>query len=184
MAIYEQIEEAYQFVLRNIHSGKKLEAIYRQDIYEIPPESIEKLIINTVIHRSYLDRNNIQIAIYDNRFKVTSPGKLTMGQTTDKMKEGYSKICNEAFANASSYKNLIEHWGSGISRIINTVLGTGLREPKFIGGDIDLKIKIYSGQDKLNDSNKLDDRESLVLSMLKDNQTISRKELSIRLNLI
>lgn len=184
MAIYEQIEEAYQFVLRNIHSGKKLEAIYRQDIYEIPPESIEKLIINTVIHRSYLDRNNIQIAIYDNRFKVTSPGKLAMGQTTDKMKEGYSKICNEAFANASSYKNLIEHWGSGISRIINTVLGTGLREPKFIGGDIDLKIKIYSGQDKLNDSNKLDDRESLVLSMLKDNQTISRKELSIRLNLI
>ena len=98
MAIYEQIEEAYQFVLRNIHSGKKLEAIYRQDIYEIPPESIEKLIINTVIHRSYLDRNNIQIAIYDNRFKVTSPGKLAMGQTTDKMKEGYSKICNEAFS--------------------------------------------------------------------------------------
>lgn len=184
MAIDEQIEEAYQFVLRNIHSRKKLEVIYCQDIYEILPESIEKLIINAVIHRSYLDRNNIQIAIYDNRLDVTSPRKLAMSQTTDKTKEGYSKICNEAFANAFSYMNLIEHWGSGISRIINTVLGTGLREPEFIGGDIDLRINIYSGQDKLNDSNKLDDRESLVLSMLKDNQTISRKEWSIRLNSI
>ena len=191
--IYEQIEEAYQFVLRNIHLGAKLEGIYRQDVYEIPPESIRELIINAVIHRSYLDRNNIQIAIYDNRLEVTSPGKLAMGQTMDRMKEGYSKIRNEALANAFSYMNLIEHWGSGIPRIINTVLEAGLREPEFIGGDIDLRINIYRGQDKLNDPkgdpndpkddlNKLGDSENLVLSMLKDNPTISRKELSIRLN--
>ena len=35
------------------------------------------------------------------------------------MKEGYSQIRNEALAYAFSYMNLIEHWGSGIPRIIN-----------------------------------------------------------------
>ena len=194
--IYEQIEEAYQFVLRNIHLGAKLEGVYRQDVYEIPPESIRELIINAVIHRSYLDRNNIQIAIYDNRLEVTSPGKLAMGQTMDRMKEGYSKIRNEALANAFSYMNLIEHWGSGIPRIINTVLEAGLREPEFIGGDIDLRINIYRGQisnfdpndpkdgpnDPKDDPNEFDNIENLVLSILKDNPSISRREISIQLN--
>lgn len=151
--IYEQIEEAYQFVLRNIHLGARIEGIFRKDVYEIPPESIRELIINAVVHRSYLDRNNIQVAIYDNRLEVTSPGKLAMGQTMDKMKEGYSKIRNEALANAFSYMNLIEHWGSGIPRIINAVVDAGLREPEFIGGDIDLRINIYRGQIDTNDTN-------------------------------
>lgn len=33
-----------------------------------------------------------------------------MGQTMERMKEGYSKIRNEAVAHAFAYMNLIEHW--------------------------------------------------------------------------
>ncbi len=116
--IWEQIEEAFQFVLRNIHLGAAIVGIYRQDIYEIPPEAIRELIINAAVHRSYLDHGNIQVAVYDNRLEITSPGKLPMGQTLERMKEGYSQIRNEALAYAFSYMNLIEHWGSGIPKII------------------------------------------------------------------
>jgi len=42
--------------------------------------------------------------------------------------------------------NLIEHWGSGIPRIIGKVKAAGLREPEFIGGEVDLRINIYHGQ--------------------------------------
>ena len=62
------------------------------------------------------------------------------------MKEGYSKIRNEALAHAFAYMNLIEHWGSGIPRIIDKVKAAGLREPEFIGGEVDLRINIYRGQ--------------------------------------
>ena len=78
--LWEQIEEAFQFVLRNIHLGATLVGIYRQDIYEIPPDAIRELIINAVVHRSYLDHGTIQVAVYDNRLEITSPGKLPMGQ--------------------------------------------------------------------------------------------------------
>ena len=50
-----------------------------------------------------------------------------MGQTMERMKEGYSKIRNEAIAHAFAYMNLIEHWGSGIPRIIDKVKAAGLR---------------------------------------------------------
>lgn len=144
--IWEQIEEAFQFVLRNIHLGATIVGIYRQDVYEIPSDAIRELIINAAVHRSYLDHGNIQVAVYDDRLEITSPGKLPMGQTLERMKEGYSQIRNEALAYAFSYMNLIEHWGSGIPRIIGKVKAAGLREPEFIGGEVDLRINIYRGQ--------------------------------------
>ena len=150
--LWEQIEEAFQFVLRNIHLGATLVGIYRQDIYEIPPDAIRELIINAVVHRSYLDHGTIQVAVYDNRLEITSPGKLPMGQTLERMKEGYSKIRNEALAHAFSYMNLIEHWGSGIPRIIDKVKSAGLQEPEFIGGEVDLLINIYRGKNDTNNA--------------------------------
>ncbi len=155
--LWEQIDEAFQFVLRNIHLGATIVGIYRQDIYEIPPDAIRELIINAMVHRSYLDHGTIQVAVYDDRLEITSPGKLPMGQTIERMKEGYSKIRNEALAYAFSYMNLIEHWGSGIPRIIDKVKAAGLREPEFIGGEVDLRINIYRGQVKTIDPNELND---------------------------
>ncbi len=75
-----------------------------------------------------------------------------MGQTMERMKEGYSKIRNEALAHAFAYMNLIEHWGSGIPRIIDKVKAAGLREPEFIGGEVDLRINIYRGQVATNNA--------------------------------
>lgn len=146
--IWEQIEQAYQFVLRNIHMGAAFDGIYRQDVYEIPPAAIRELIVNAAVHRSYLDHGNIQAAVYDDRLEITSPGKLPMGQTLKRMKEGYSQIRNEALAYAFEYMNLIEHCGSGIPRILGKVREAGLREPEFIGGEVDLRINIYRGQMK------------------------------------
>lgn len=145
-APWELIEQAYQYVLRNIHMGARFAGVYRQDVYEIPPDAIRELIVNAVVHRSYIDHSSIQIAIYDNRLEITSPGRLPMGQTLERMKEGYSKIRNEALAAAFAYMGLIEHWGSGIPRIIEEVREAGLREPEFLGGDTDLRINIYRGQ--------------------------------------
>lgn len=73
------------------------------------PDAIRELIINAAVHRSYLDHGNIQVALYEDRLEITSPGKLPMGQNLKRIKEGYSQIRNEALARAFSYMNLIEH---------------------------------------------------------------------------
>ncbi|MCD7826107.1 MAG: putative DNA binding domain-containing protein [Clostridiaceae bacterium] len=140
---WETVEDAYRYVLKNIHLGAKFEGIYRQDVYEIPPSAIRELIVNAVVHRSYLDHNCIQVAIYDDRLEILSPGKLPKGQTLEKMQEGHSKIRNEALAKAFSYMKIIEHWGSGILRVIQEVENTGLKKPVFSDGEIDVIVTIY-----------------------------------------
>lgn len=82
-------------------------------------------------------------AIYDDRLEITSPGRLPMGQTIERMKQGYSKIRNEALASAFEYMGYIEHWGSGILRVMQEVRDAGLPEPEFLGGDTDLRVNIY-----------------------------------------
>lgn len=162
--------------------GAAFEGIYRQDIYEIPPDAIRELIINAAVHRSYLDHGNTQIAVYDNRLEITSPGKIPMGQTLERMKEGYSRIRNEALAYAFSYMNLIEHWGSGIPRMIARVKAAGLLEPEFIGGEVDLRINIYRGQIGVNNlKNDPDDLDSSFKDEFDDLNCDSKNDLELRL---
>ena len=75
--LWEQIENAFQFVLRNIHFGSSSGGdFFRQDIYELPPDGIRELIINAVVNSSFLQNSNVQVAIFDNRLEITSPGRV------------------------------------------------------------------------------------------------------------
>ena len=48
----------------------------RQLLYELPPEAIREMIINAHCHCNLLDESCIQVAIYDDRLEVTSPGGI------------------------------------------------------------------------------------------------------------
>ena len=89
---------------------------------------------------SYIQASNIQVAIYDDRLEITSPGGLLPGVTIDLMKEGFSKIRNRSLANAFAYMNLVEAWGSGIPKLMQAMKEYGLREPEFI----DMKLRSES----------------------------------------
>lgn len=141
--LWEQVEQAYQFVLRNIHLGARIKGIHRQDVYELPPESIRELIINAVVNCSFLQRSLVQVAIYDNRLEISSPGGLMPGVTIEKMKEGFSKVRNHGIANAFVYMNLIEQWGSGIPKILAQTKEYGLPEVEFIDMGIALRVNMY-----------------------------------------
>ncbi len=147
--LWSQVEEAFQFVLRNIRLGARIEGIYRQDIYELPPDSIRELIINAVMNCSFLQPSHIQVAVYDNRLEITSPGGLMPGVTIGRMKEGYSQIRNHALAHAFSYMNLVEGWGTGIPKLMREMKEYGLPEPEFVDMEIALRINLYRAEDTM-----------------------------------
>lgn len=190
--LWEQVDEAVQFVLRNIRMGCRLEGIYRQDIYELPPDSIRELIVNAVMNCSYIQVSNIQVAIYDDRLEITSPGGLLPGVTIDLMKEGFSKIRNRSLANAFAYMNLVEAWGSGIPKLMQAMQEYGLCEPEFIDMEVAFRINLYRGQnevievknlnrdpDDLNKDQKdlKDDLETRLSELIRKNPELTHKAL-------
>ena len=47
--LWQQAEEAFQFVLRNIRLGARIEGLYRKDIYVLPPDSIRDSMLNSAL---------------------------------------------------------------------------------------------------------------------------------------
>ena len=204
-SIIMQLEKAYQYVLEKINLGSDIVGIYRVDKYEIPPKSIREVIANAVIHRSYLEPNDIQVALYDNRLEITSPGMLLSGVNVKRMKEGYSKLRNRAIASVFAYVNIIEKWGSGIPRIMNEIREYGLQEPEFIAFENDFRVNIYrksynttqstqgSTQNRINTTQDISKKEKLdvknltetdktIINTIINNPEMSQKQIADNLN--
>ena len=204
-SIIMQLEKAYQYVLEKINLASDIVGIYRVDKYEIPPKSIREVIANAVIHRSYLEPNDIQVALYDNRLEITSPGMLPSGVNVKRMKEGYSKLRNRAIASVFAYVNIIEKWGSGIPRIMNEIREYGLQEPEFIIFENDFRVNIYrknynttqstqgSTQNRINTTQDISKKEKLdvknltetdktIINTIINNPEMSQKQIADNLN--
>lgn len=204
--IYTQIEEAVDFVLRSIRLGATIDGLIRKEKYELPPEAIREMIINAHCHRNLLDESCIQVAIYDDRLEVTSPGGLYNGLTYEEVMNGHSKIRNKGIANIFSQMGLVEAWGSGIKRIFNAAEEYGLPKPKFQEFDNMFRVELFRnnsmameekkfGEDSEKvrrkdgeDSEKtqiyeLTDTQKRIVELLRSDKQLSAKKIAEQLGL-
>ena len=152
--LYEQIEKTVDFVLRNIRLGATIEGLVRKEKYELPPEAIREMIINAHCHRNFLDESCIQVAVYDNRLEVTSPGGLYNGLTYEELMSGHSRIRNKGIANVFSQMGLVESWGSGIRRILNAAKDYELAEPVFKEFDNMFRVELFRNNSMMESEKK------------------------------
>lgn len=141
--LYEQIEEAFDFVLRNIRIRAKVEGLIRRERYELPPDAIREMIINAHCHRSYLEPASVQVAVFEDRLEVTSPGGLYFGLTLKEALEGHSKQRNRAIAEVFYQMGLIEAWGTGLKKIQQEAKAYKLAPPSFIESGSAFRINLY-----------------------------------------
>lgn len=190
-SIQDQMEAAFQYVLEKINRGMRIQGMYRQDRYELPVDSVREMIANSVAHRSYLEPGNIQVALFDDRLEVTSPGMLLNGVSIKKMKEGYSKPRNRAIASAFAYMKIIEKWGSGIPRLLRECNEYGLPEPEFIDFDGDFRVNMYrqlpekdwshTDDTKRDTNDTISENDTKVLNLIRENPSITQAELKEKL---
>ena len=156
--IYEQVDDAYNFVLRHIDMGAQIDGEYRKDMYELPISAIRETIANAVLHRSYLDRSCVQVCIYDDRLEVSSPGMLYGGLDIETAKTGKSTCRNEAVAEVFHYMHIVEAWGTGIPRIINRCNEYCLLAPIFEefgdGFKVTLFRKVSNASEKISNASE------------------------------
>ena len=120
-----------------------IDGLVRKEKYELPPEAIREMIINAHCHRNLLDESYIQVAVYDDRLEVTSPGGLYNGLTYEEVMNGHSKIRNKGIANIFSQMGFVEAWGSGIKRILSAAEEYGLPKPRFREFDNMFRVELF-----------------------------------------
>jgi predicted HTH transcriptional regulator len=84
-----------------------------------------------------------EVAVYDTRVEITSPGGLPRGLTVEKVLSGRSKIRNHALAEAFNYMNVIEQWGSGLRRVSEELAAYGAKPLQLEDGGIDVRVNVF-----------------------------------------
>ncbi len=193
--VYEQIEKAVDFVLRNIRLGATIEGLVRKEKYELPPEAIREMIVNAHCHRNFLYESCIQVAVYDDRLEVTSPGGLYNGLTYEELMSGHSRIRNKGIANVFSQMGLVESWGSGIRRILDAAKDYDLAEPVFQEFDNMFRVELFRSVSPMyhrrnigETSEKhriceLNDTQEKILELLSEDSKLSAAKLSEKIGI-
>lgn len=165
--------------------GMTIKGMYRQDVYELPTDSIRELIANAVAHRSYLEPGNIQVALYDDRLEITSPGMLLNNVTIEKMIEGYSRPRNPAIARAFAYMKIIEKWGTGIPRLFAACEEYGLPKPELIDFDGDFRVNMYRKRETNIETNTETNTENVgrIIRLMGEQLSITVKMIAQQLGL-
>ena len=107
--------------------------------------AIREVVINAIVHADYsIKGSSIIVAIFDDRIEVTNPGSIPYGLSLEDALAGSSRVRNRVIARTFHLLNLIEQWGSGLQKIIQSCLKEGLRPPKFEELGSQFRVTIYS----------------------------------------
>ena len=149
------------------------------------------MIINAHCHRNLLDESCIQVAVYDDRLEVTSPGGLYNGLTYEEVMNGHSKIQNKGIANIFSQMGLVEAWGSGIKRILNAAEEYGLSKPRFQEFDNMFRVELFrssfpmtNGKESIGEASEvvwrtdLNDTQQKIIKLLSEDHQLSAVKLA------
>lgn len=113
------IDEAVNFVNRNIGHSAALVGARRVDKSDYPPEAVREAIVNAVVHRDYtIAGADVEVAIFTSRMEVISPGRLPNTVTVDKMRSGYRATRNELIKEVLRDFRYVDARGLGVPRKI------------------------------------------------------------------
>lgn len=129
-SILRQVDETYDFLTLNNGLRSDYDGLRRIDYADYPDAALREALLNAVVHRDYDYSGSIIINIYDNRMEFISLGGLVKGLTLADIKGGASQPRNMVIANIFYRLELIESYGTGIQKIMESYAGSGV-EPVF-----------------------------------------------------
>ena len=114
------VEQAVEFIKRNSKVEANLkDGVRREERWIFPEEAVRESLVNALVHRDYLlSGSDIELAIYEDRLEVTSPGRLPNGITPQRMLSGCRAARNQLLKDVMRDYGYLEHMGMGIPRKI------------------------------------------------------------------
>lgn len=98
--------------------------------FDYPEYAIREALLNAIVHRDYDYSGSIIINIFDDRIEFVSIGGLVKGITLADILHGVSQSRNMVLANIFYRLKLVESYGTGIQRIMQSYSGNS--SPSFL----------------------------------------------------
>ena len=107
-------------IYRKYYQYDEIKGIKRETIEMIPEKAFREALANALIHHMWDIPAAVQVAMYKDKIKITSPGGLPEDISEDEyLHSQVSVLRNPKLAEAFLKLNYIEKFGTGVRRIIN-----------------------------------------------------------------
>jgi len=110
--------QTVSFIVSNLRHIQGEQGINSLGIPEIPPEAIEELVSNALIHRDYFISAPVRVFVFRNRVEIISPGTLPNNLTVNNIINGNSNTRNPVLASFANHMLPYRGYGSGIIRAL------------------------------------------------------------------
>ena len=122
-SILKQLDDTFEFLSLNNNLRASFDGLRRIDHADYPVDALREALLNAVVHRDYDYSGSIIINTYDDRMEFISLGGLVKGLTLEDIKSGVSQPRNMVVANIFYRLELIESYGTGIQKILESYVG-------------------------------------------------------------
>jgi len=180
--LFKQIEEAEEAIKNFINVRYEItgEQLTRKNIWDYPLEAIREALLNAVIHRDYFKYNvQTQIKIFNDWIWFFNIGGLPEGITLEQLKTAHPSVArNPLIVHIFYLAGLIEEYGSGIGRIMDSLKEANLPGPEFkeefAGFSLYIR-KDYYTEERLKEM-ELNERQIKAVMYVKEKGKITNKE--------
>lgn len=144
--VEEMINQAVEFVKKNMRTMGRINGVYREDIPEYPEGALREIIANAVAHRDYSSNQKIMLRIFDDRLEVENPGGLIGGLTIGDLTERKSRHepRNPFLMGVMADLELVGEMGSGMGTIFGSMRKNGSLDPIFNADELRFMVTLRS----------------------------------------
>ena len=181
----------YGYVLNIIQVDETNRVMERKDVPLFDIDAYREAVVNAFLHNKWVDINEPMITVYENRIEIMSRGTLPPLQTIEGFFEGNSIPVNQKLSEIFLQLHISEKTGRGIptiagiygqsifnfkkNRIIVTIPFNRINS---LGNDMGNKVGI-----KMGNKTSLNGSQYNVLSEIRNNPNISKKQLQLKCGL-
>ncbi|MBP2027234.1 ATP-dependent DNA helicase RecG [Acetoanaerobium pronyense] len=183
-SLLKQMKDVYSFLNRYNRTNSEITGLKRTDTREYPEIAIREALLNSIVHKEYSYSSSTLISIFDDKIEIVTIGGLTKGLSEDDIMLGVSILRNRNLANIFYRLKLIEAYGTGIPKIIESYNEYNVK-PKIEISSNAFKITLPNTLKEKSSSkfeNNLSDKEYLIVNMLKENEYIKRTDIEKNLS--
>ncbi len=183
--IYNLVSIALDYIVQRINWRVEIGSRKREEIPEIPEKAIREIIVNSFAHANYEVLPEIEIGIHPNKIEIYNPGTfpddLTPYDFIDRNLPSYKR--NRLILDILFRSKDVEKSGTGFQRVnelcnSQNVKWTYRKEAygfffEFIRTNVNINV---------HKNGILTEQEQFVLTLINDNDGITKNELAIRIS--
>lgn len=195
-SLLRQMNDVFEYVDLHNLTRATIEKLMRIDVRNYPVVAVREALLNLLVHRDYSFSASASISIYDDRIEFVSIGGLLPEIELEDVLAGISACRNQNLANLFYRLHLIEAYGTGLSKIIESydgvpekpVISTTKNSFKVVLPNVNAKYEtsasLASTQITASSTHvsKTDGREQRVIAYIQEHGAITRPEAEELLN--